>query len=363
MNYWDYIRVEDLLALQGGLYEDDKQVGDDECLFIVAHQVYELWFKLVLRELVSVRAIMRKNPVPDVELALVARKLRRISAIFRMAVSHFELLETLTTRDYLAFRDRLFPASGFQSSQLREIEIVLGLDDARRIRLGPHDYKAALRDTGGKSSPALERVEARLAEGPSLKEALYDWLARTPIDGEASPESTDRFLSSFLARHRAEIHGRIERMRALVSAEEAETASKLYAREMESAAAFLLAEDDAAAPPEVRRRRRAVRAAVVFLESYRELPRLAWPRELVDAVIVMEQAMVLWRQRHARMVERVIGRRVGTGGSSGVDYLDQTALQYRVFDDVWAVRTLLLRQGSLPTLVHADDYGFRVEDE
>jgi tryptophan 2,3-dioxygenase len=71
--------------------------------------------------------------------------------------------------------------------------------------------------------------------------------------------------------------------------------------------------------------------------------------------------MVLWRQRHARMVERVIGRRTGTGGSAGVDYLDQTALRYRVFGDVWAVRSLLLRKPTLPALDHEVDYHFRVE--
>ena len=63
-----------------------------------------------------------------------------------------------------------------------------------------------------------------------------------------------------------------------------------------------------------------------------------------------EQAFVIWRQRHARMVERIIGRRVGTGGSSGVDYLDETALRYRVFSDLWAARSLLLRKAAVPTL-------------
>ncbi|MEO7330786.1 MAG: tryptophan 2,3-dioxygenase family protein, partial [Minicystis sp.] len=100
----------------------------------------------------------------------------------------------------------------------------------------------------------------------------------------------------------------------------------------------------------------------VFLESYRELPRLTWPRELVDSLIEMEQTMLIWRQRHARMVERVIGRRTGTGGSAGVDYLDQTALRYRVFGDVWGVRGLLLRKPTLPALRHEGDYHFRIED-
>ena len=106
---------------------------------------------------------------------------------------------------------------------------------------------------------------------------------------------------------------------------------------------------------EQRGRRRRIRAALVFVESYRELPLLAWPRELIDSLVALEQAFVIFRQRHARMVERVIGRRTGTGGSAGVDYLDQTALKYRIFEDIWAVRTIQIRAEVLPGL---DDSGF-----
>jgi tryptophan 2,3-dioxygenase len=101
-----------------------------------------------------------------------------------------------------------------------------------------------------------------------------------------------------------------------------------------------------------------VRAAALFIESYRELPLLAWPREVLEALVALEQAFVVFRQRHARMVERVIGRRTGTGGSAGVDYLDQTALRYRIFRDLWAVRTILLPASALPPLERTDYYGF-----
>jgi tryptophan 2,3-dioxygenase len=128
-----------------------------------------------------------------------------------------------------------------------------------------------------------------------------------------------------------------------------------YRDEGDNAHAFLLAQDvDAAQRRSVSR----IRAALVFIESYRELPLLAWPREIVDGVVALEQAFLIFRQRHARMVERVIGRRTGTGGSAGVDYLDKTALQYRVFRDVWAVRTLLLRAEALPPLQKPHFYDF-----
>ena len=98
---------------------------------------------------------------------------------------------------------------------------------------------------------------------------------------------------------------------------------------------------------------------MVFIETYRELPLLAWPRELLDRLVELEQLFVIWRQRHARMVERVIGRRTGTGGSAGVDYLDSTALKYRVFRDLWAVRTLQIPRSAAPPLENADYYEFR----
>ena len=84
---------------------------------------------------------------------------------------------------------------------------------------------------------------------------------------------------------------------------------------------------------------------------------LAWPRRLVDATVELDEQLVLWRSRHARMVERTIGRRVGTGGSSGVDYLDQTA-RYRIFPELWAVRTLLLSRDATPPLADPSPYGF-----
>jgi tryptophan 2,3-dioxygenase len=100
-----------------------------------------------------------------------------------------------------------------------------------------------------------------------------------------------------------------------------------------------------------------VRAAALFIESYRELPLLAWPRVLLDAIVELDEYLVLFRTRHARMVERIIGRRPGTGGSAGVDYLDATT-KYRIFKDMWAIRTMLLPRTALPALRHPERYDF-----
>jgi len=364
MNYWDYIKVEELLDLQRGYKESDDDVSNDEALFITVHQIYELWFKLVLRELTSARSLFRKNPVPDQALAAATRSLRRCVTIFEIATQHWRVVETLTTRDYLGFRDQLIGASGFQSAQVREVEILLGLDDSQRIAcMGESSYKDMLEGPGGTTSPALERVERRIAQGDSLKDAIDDWLARTPIDGSSDRDHVERYLERFIRAHKEKAEQTLAAARKTTTREkDLELLGERYDKEIAATETFLRVKDLPDLADEERARRRHIRAALVFIESNRELPRLSWPREIIDTLVTLEQAMVIWRQRHARMVERMIGRRIGTGGSGGVDYLDRTALRYRVFEDVWAVRTILLRRDLVPALEHEEDYQFRIQD-
>jgi tryptophan 2,3-dioxygenase len=361
--YWEYLRLEELLELQGGKERDESALVNDEVLFIVIHQIDELWFKLALRELVSVRDLFHQNPVPEQSLASAVRGLRRLAMLFSQVSTHFALMETMTTRDYLGFRDKLSPASGFQSAQLREVEILFGLSDEERVPLGSEkSYLEALKYPDGRESHASRRVAARMEDTPSLHSVIQEWLHRTPIQGSKPEDPSDdeavaSFVEAFLEAHRAEVSAIIDAtLLGNTSAEDRALLEKRYDAQMKSAAAFMRATD--IEDGEERRRVRRIRAAATFIESYRELPLLAWPREVIDSVVALEQAFLMFRQRHARMVERVIGRRTGTGGSTGVDYLDSTALRYRVFRDVWAVRTILLRQGALPPLEKAESYGF-----
>jgi tryptophan 2,3-dioxygenase len=367
--YWDYIRVEELLGLQCGHADSDQSNSNDEVLFIVVHQIYELWFKLVLRELSSARDFFRQNPVPDHQLARAVRALRRASTVMGQTIDHFDVMETLTTRDFLAFRDQLVPASGFQSAQLREMEILLGLDDKERIPLGREgSYLEALKQEDGSSSPAHARVMQRLEDPVSLKDVLNEWLFRTPIDGSTWDDPNDEqhvreFLEAFVVAHRGEAEKRIANVeQQAVTEQDLERLRQRYRTEIEQAQRFLFGKDEDGLSKQEERKRSRVRAALIFIESYRELPLLAWPREVVDTVVELEQKFVMFRQRHARMVERVIGRRTGTGGSSGVEYLDRTATEYRIFRNFWAVRTLLLRQDVLPPLKHSEAYGFRFKE-
>jgi tryptophan 2,3-dioxygenase len=360
--YWDYIRVEPLLALQTGTAGSEAELANDEVMFIVVHQIDELWFKLVLREMVAVRNLFAQPHVPEQALAAAVRGIRRMETILQQLAAHFALMETMTTRDYLAFRDKLSGASGFQSAQMREIEILMGLPEAERVALGHEgSYLTALRESDGSDSPALRRVRARLADRPTLREAIREWIYRTPIQGSTPSQPDDgarvrAFVEAYLVAHAHAVERGLQLARSQGLGEaDMRRLEERGRREIASARTYLLGED---APEDARAHESRIRAALVFIESYRELPLLAWPREVLDGLTTFEQSFVIFRQRHARMVERMIGRRTGTGGSAGVDYLDTTALTYRVFRELWAVRTLLVRAGDLPPLEHAEIYGF-----
>lgn len=358
--YWDYLRLDQLLSLQGGLEDDEDQLMSDELHFIVVHQVYELWFKLILRELREARNHLAAPKVPEDHIPYVVHHLRRVTEILKLAVQQWSVMETLTPQDFLAFRDKLSPASGFQSFQMRELEILLGSTSDTLARYGDvqpvrHILEKAKGSAGGERAVrALEKVQHEL----SLRGALHDWIYRTPIQG-SSPDHpdddavVDGFLEAYLEAQDRQQEAQMQRLIEHGIA----TPEALHARFLETrdgSRRFLLAEDvDAVDRPHIRR----VRAALLFIESYRNLPLLAWPRLLVDTVVEVEEQFVLWRHRHARMTERTIGRRVGTGGSSGVDYLDKAA-QGRIFPELWAVRTLLLPVDALPPLRNPTFYGF-----
>jgi tryptophan 2,3-dioxygenase len=363
--YWDYLQLDTLLDLQKGIEADEAQLSNDEVMFIIIHQIDELWMKLAMRELVAVRDQFAQETVPETSMAAAVRSMSRATTLFGHLSGHFALMETMTTRDYLNFRDKLSPASGFQSAQMRQIEILMGLSMEERIPLGAETYLQALRNKDGSETSASKRVEASLTDTPTLLDAIAAWLHRTPIDGSTPDEDDDEatvvaFIEKYLKGHASEAaHAQALAMEHAMTEADHERLEARYDKEKASARAFMMAEDVEDADDRPRRRR--IRAAAVFVESYRELPLLAWPRELLDAIVALEQSFVIFRQRHARMVERVIGRRTGTGGSAGVVYLDKTAMKYRIFKDVWAARTLLLRRQALPELERAESYGFAGE--
>ncbi|HIF37616.1 MAG TPA: tryptophan 2,3-dioxygenase [Marine Group III euryarchaeote] len=307
--YGEYLRIDELLSLQTGLKDDKRKISNDELHFILVHQNFELWFKLVINELKCTRDILASDYVEETSLPQAVHHMTRVIETFKLMSQQWKVMETLEPQDFLNFRDELGTASGFESFQMRELESLMGK-----------------KWIDGKPIGKDESTEK------SLYEVTCDWLQRTPIQGSTPDSSNDNeevntFIKQYLEAHK-----------------------NLYPDTNQEAMDFF--EQDS-----VLRRRRA---GLIFIESYRELPLLSWPRKLISTLIELEESMILWRSSHARMVERIIGRRIGTGGSSGVDYLDMTT-KYRVFIDLWSVRSILIKKEALPPLKNPEFYGFKGE--
>ena len=348
--YADYLDLHTLLSLQG----NDSELSNDEQHFIIVHQAFELWFRLVLIELKSARTLLMQSILPEEDVPRVVHHLKRCTEIFRLMTNQWKVMETMTPQDFLAFREGLGTASGFESYQMRELELLLGLQQNQRVgEMDPLGHFRKLAEKGGEDAEVLKRLEAEEAM-PTMGEILSKWLARTPIQGSLISSDNDDeivagFVGDYLSAHKKIGDDTVERMAA-------HGVNNMAVVEERFAAAHSAAKEFLIPDGEISR----ARAGLLFIESYRELPLLTWPRILIDTLVELEESLVLFRTHHARMVERIIGRRVGTGGSSGVDYLDAT-LKYRVFNDLWGVRTLLIKKESLPTLLHPAFYGFTGE--
>jgi tryptophan 2,3-dioxygenase len=257
VTYTSYLKLDDLLACQEPLSEGPEH---DEMLFIVIHQVYELWFKQLLHETDRLIVLLGEDRLHD-----AAFTFKRILTILKVLVAQIDILETMTPLGFLSFRSRLEAASGFQSPQFRELEFLLGARNPKLL-------------VWHQATPALERLERRLAE-PSLWDAFVALLAR---HGFTVP-------SALLARDR--------------------TAPNPDTPELHP----------------------------VLVEVYRTRPELA---ALCERLVDLDEGVQEWRYRHVKMVERTIGNKQGTGGSSGADYLRRT-LFHPLFPDLWAIRSEL----------------------
>jgi tryptophan 2,3-dioxygenase len=361
-SYWDYLGLDTLLNLQSGLDPNEDNQLPDELNFIVVHQCFELWFKLILRHVRLARDHLAAPEVPEEHIPMVVHNLKRTNTILELAVDQFKVMETLTPQGFLDFRDKLVPASGFQSFQMREIEMLLGLEQSERDAVGLSDPLEQFKKVGPHSSAGARLAKARVeavSKEQTLKDSIHEWLRRTPIQGSLPSDPNDDeavvdFIESYLLSVRAHGQTQIERF-VKANLMTPEQAQPRFEQAEHSARQFLMAEEFEEG--EVRTKERRIRAALLFIESYRDLPLLAWPRTLIDNIVELEELLVLWRTRHARMVERIIGRRLGTGGSAGVDYLDRTT-KFRIFKELWSVRTLLLPREHIPVLKQPEFYGF-----
>lgn len=170
LSYNKYLRVQDLINLQDCL---SSPAHHDELLFITVHQAYELWFKQILHELDAAIVLLEEDRVPA-----ATRALKRVVEIEKLLVNQIHILESMTPISFLAFRDQLNPASGFQSMQFREIEFSSGLKDRTIVKEFSSDEFA------------YERLQARLAS-PSLAECFYRLLQRRGLNAPLNSADDD----------------------------------------------------------------------------------------------------------------------------------------------------------------------------
>ncbi len=339
--YWDYLHLDYLLNAQTPKSVEAGEAIHDEYFFIAVHQTYELWFKQILVELNSVMEIMGQARIPESELGAVLARLRRITLIQRLLVTQMDVLETLTPLDFLDFRSYLMPASGFQSVQFRLIENTFGLLERDRLKVEGHDYVATLRPDHAEL--------VRMSElAPSLFDYVERWLTRLPFvhtDGYDFAASYEKAAAEMHALGRARIEAR------------ADLDAEVRAKQMEafesSTRRFDVVFDQAGWTQEVREggRRFSHEAflAALFISLYREEPVLQIPFQILETLIDLDETLTLWRQRHALMAHRMLGRLVGSAGS-GYAYLDETAQRYTPFKDLFEVSTYLLPRVDRPNL-------------
>ena len=373
-SYWDYLKIDALLQLQRGR-ENKGLHHHDEALFIIVHQVFELWFNLILHELRAVKRFL-DNELEDVDgrkdagSTLVAvNRVNRACTIMKIATQGFEVMETMDPVDFLEFRDYLTPASGFQSVQMREMEILLGLKESDRIEHNKCTYREAFVTGLVDKTPKFDKA----IEDGSLRDSLYAWVLRLDI------AETDQFFSDFMNAKRSVHEARLSELnerkttvqlllerKANELGTHASILNDLVRKEVRAVDQMILEHqgqmkwlndffeptpEPGQSEKEAANQGRA-RKICLLLMTFATTPpagREVWGEwaKVIDGLIQFEQMMLMWRHRHPRMVERMIGRRPGTGGSSGVDYLDSTA-QYRVYRDLWNIRAIVIAPSKLP---------------
>lgn len=270
LTYNDYLKIPELLGLQ---QPQSNPAHHDEMLFILIHQSYELWFKLILHEMENaIRFMNQKN------VLRAHHFMNRVNEVMKVLVQQIHVLETMTPMEFLEFRDHLMPASGFQSIQYREIEFLAGAKD-------PSYY------THFKNRPDYLKILHQRAEGQDLRSAYYGLLhelgtqlgdRRGTTKGPAMPENA------------VELEARGEKLPII------QAILPIYQDQENHLALYLLSE----------------------------------------ALVSFDQSMSLWREHHVRVVERIIGFKRGTGGSSGAEYLESTTRK-KLFPLLWEVRTHL----------------------
>jgi tryptophan 2,3-dioxygenase len=258
------------------------------------------------------------------ELQTVVHRLDRVVIILRVLVHQIDILETMTPMDFLDFRDLLRPASGFQSWQFKELEAKLGLKF--EARHGQEYYISRLR-------PEQIEIIKKAESEKSLLELVNAWLERMPLAPRDDKNEPKSFWDDYRDRHKNSLAD-VERDN-LTSFDE-----MFFAKEVNHAG-------DNSAQRSLSSK--ACRAAL-FIMLYRGYPLLQLPFQLLNNLLEIDEQLSSWLYRHMNMVHRMIGTRIGTGGSSGKDYLKAAADKHYLFREIAQLNSFLIERRKLPVL-------------
>lgn len=340
--YGDYLKLEQLLGAQELESSKSGKTAHDEMLFIIVHQAYELWFKQILWELDAVTRCLSGGSVDERDIAAAVHHLERVVEIQRLLMQQIDVIETMTPLDFMDFRDVLMPASGFQSAQWRMIENRLGMRPDDRVRFSDAKYTSRL------NAADAERVE-QVEEEPSIFDLVQAWLERTPF--------VDSGMFDFWTSYREAVSGMLEAderaIRENVTLTEAEIEAQLKGQEKTRdhfRALFNAEQYEAQRQAGDRRLSHPALKAALLIHLYRSEPILHGPFRLLQVLADIDEGFTAWRYRHALMAMRMIGTKIGTGGSSGHRYLREAADRNRVYTDLINLSTFFIPRSSLPAL-------------
>ncbi|MCO4792966.1 MAG: tryptophan 2,3-dioxygenase [Bacteriovoracaceae bacterium] len=341
--YGDYLKLNELLGAQSPKSKDYGKEEHEETLFIIVHQVYELWFKQIIHDFGSVVQIFNKNSVEESELGTVVSRLERIIKIQGILLEQLDVMETMTPMDFLEFRDLLVPASGFQSAQFREIEIRMGLGTGNRIAVDREYFLGRLNEDDRKR---LENVE----KDPSLLQLLEKWLERVPFTQENNFDFWKEF-EAVVTEMMDQEQDIIKNNSATLPEQQmkAQLANLVSTRDTFQS---LLSSDSHDQMIKEGQRKLSQKATLnaLFILLYRDEPILTQPYKLLQLLMDIDQGFTTWRYRHALMAHRLLGTKIGTGGSSGHMYLKRAADNNRVYTDIFNLSTFLIPRSKLPIL-------------
>ena len=341
-HYKDYLGLEKLLSTQTPYSIKEGKSCHDEMLFIIAHQVYELWFKQILHELYLVKENFQGHYVSEQNLFKSVSALGRIEKIQSVLIDQLDILETMTPMDFLEFRNLLVPASGFQSDQFREIEVLLGLKLTGR----PSEHKELI--SGKLKTKDRERL-LTLEEEENLPELLESWLGRLPFTDEEQFSFWKEYKKSVLNMLEQEEDslkknhhlteeaklGQFKKLNEDYCRFESLFNPKLYEKQKEDGSVSFS-------------QKAYLNALFIFL--YRHETVLMLPFQILTSLENIDENFSRWRYRHALMAKRMLGSKMGTGGSTGHRYLNSTVQNNRIFKDLLTIPSYLIPFSELPKI-------------